>query len=74
MGNPYFSTLKEYILKIYEATGCSARLGLGDIGYGANQVMCLTVDTEHAKAIQDSFTSFEDGIRKTVEYLMNKSI
>ena len=59
--------LKEYIQEMYEATGCKARLGLGDIPYGNKQVMCLCVDKEFI--IPGKRTDFSDGIVKTLEYI-----
>ena len=53
--------LKEYIKDMYEVTGCTARLGLGDIPYGDKQVMCLYVDKECV--IPGCKTKFKDGIR-----------
>ncbi len=54
--------LKEYIKDMYEATGCKARLGLGDIPYSDKQVMCLCVDKNHI--LPGKRTGFKEGIEK----------
>ena len=59
--------LKEYIKDMYEATGCKARLGLGDIPYSENQVMSLCVDKKHI--LCGKRTDFNTGIISTIDYL-----
>ena len=54
--------LKEYIQDMYEATGCKARLGLGDISYSDKQVMCLCVDKDYI--LPGERTDFKEGIEK----------
>ncbi len=56
--------LKDYIQDMYEATGCKARLGLGDIPYNDRQVMCLCVDNEHI--LPGKRTPFIEGIKETI--------
>ena len=57
-------SLKDYIKDMYEATGCKARLGLGDIPYNDRQVMCLCVDNEHI--LPGKRTPFIEGIKETI--------
>ncbi len=59
--------LKDYITDMYEATGCKARLGIGDIPYNDKQVMCLCVDKECV--LQGKKTEFSEGIRNCIRYL-----
>lgn len=60
--------LKEYIEDMYELTGCSARLGLGDVPYGERQVMCLTVDKEQLKSYGlKRYTAFSEGIKNIID-------
>ncbi len=54
--------LKEYIKDMYEATGCKARLGLGDIPYNDKQVMRLCVDKDYI--LPGKRTGFKEGIEK----------
>jgi len=57
--------LKEYIKDMYSVTGCTARLGLGDIPYGDKQVMSLCVDRKYIQ--EGTKTDFRTGIKKTIE-------
>ena len=59
--------LKDYITDMYEATGCKARLGIGDIPYNDKQVMCLCVDKECV--LPGKKTEFSEGIRNCIRYL-----
>lgn len=58
--------LKEYIKEMYLITGCTSRLGLGDISYGDKQVMLLCVEE---KFYSKPLTCFKDGIKNVIEYL-----
>lgn len=62
IANGQSQPLKEYIKDMYEATGCNARLGLGDIPYSDKQVMCLCVDKDHI--LPGERTGFKEGIEK----------
>ncbi|MCR5798919.1 MAG: NAD-dependent epimerase/dehydratase family protein [Lachnospiraceae bacterium] len=62
LGSGEARPLKEYIKDMYEATGCTARLGLGDIPYGDKQVMCLCVDKESVVKTGNKMTAFDTGI------------
>ena len=62
IANGQSRSLKEYIKDMYEATGCKARLGLGDIPYSDKQVMCLCVDKDHI--LTGKRTEFKEGIEK----------
>ena len=63
--------LKEYITKMYEITGCKARLGLGDVPYGDRQVMCLCLDKQYLVGCGTQ-VPFEEGIAKTIEYIKDR--
>lgn len=62
--------LREYIEKIRDAVGSEAPLGLGEIPYSEGQVMYLLADT--SELARDTgylpSTSFEEGIKRTVEW------
>ena len=61
--------LKEYIREMYEITGCTARLGLGDIPYGNKQVMCLQIDKKCLGIPKNSMNTFKVGIVGVIDYL-----
>ncbi len=69
-------SLKEYVLKLCDAAGADrSLLGFGDIPYGEGQVMYLTADI--ADICRDTGyvpqTSFEDGIKRTAEWIKSLS-
>ncbi len=70
IANGQSRSLKEYIKDMYEATGCKARLGLGDIPYSDKQVMCLCVDKDHV--LPGKRTAFGIGISNTIDHLKTK--
>lgn len=57
--------LKEFIKQMHKITGCSARLGLGDIPYNNRQVMYLGTEKQD---ILCELTSFNDGIMNIISY------
>ena len=59
--------LKEYIKEMYEVTGCTARLGLGDIPYNDKQVMRLEIDKNFVGMPKNSKDIFRGGISDIVD-------
>lgn len=70
LGSGEARPLCEYIKTLRDCINPDAELGLGDIPYAEGQVMYLCADTsELEKDIRfKSEVSFEDGIKKTVEW------
>lgn len=70
LGSGSVKPLAEYIEDIKDAAGSDAKLCMGDIPYSKKQVMYLCADI--SKLQRDTGfvpeTSFEDGIRETVEW------
>ena len=69
-------SLKEYVVRLCRAMDADDKLlGFGDVPYGAGQVMCLTADIgtlcSDTGYIPD--TTFEDGIKKTAEWVKSLS-
>lgn len=69
-------SLKEYVVRLCRAMDADDKLlGFGDVLYGAGQVMCLTADISALCSdtgyIPD--TIFEDGIKKTAEWVKSLS-
>ncbi len=69
-------SLKEYVVRLCRAMDADDKLlGFGDVPYGAGQVMCLTADIgtlcSDTGYIPD--TTFEDGIKKTAEWVKSHS-
>lgn len=69
-------SLKEYVVRLCRAMDADDKLlGFGDVPYGAGQVMCLTADIDTLCSdtgyIPD--TTFEDGIKKTAEWVKSLS-
>lgn len=69
-------SLKEYVVRLCRAMDADDKLlGFGDVPYGAGQVMCLTADIgtlcSDTGYIPD--TIFEDGIKKTAEWVKSLS-
>lgn len=67
LGSNEARPLREYIEIMYKQTGSKAELGFGDIPYNNGQVMCLCVAESPIKDFE--FTSFEEGIKRTVASL-----
>ena len=66
--------LKDYIKDIRDAINSELEIGLGEIDYFPNQVMKLVADISELNK-DTGFTpefSFEEGIKKTVEWYKNK--
>ena len=61
--------LREYIYAIRDAIDPNLEVGIGERDYGPNQVMLLSADINELTADTGFVpeTSFEDGIRKTIE-------
>ena len=66
LGSGEARPLKEYIKDMYEATGCTARLGLGDIPYGDKQVMCLCVDKDYTICFNGNHVGFKQRIKHII--------
>lgn len=69
-------SLKEYVVRLCRVMDADDKLlGFGDVPYGAGQVMCLTADIgtlcSDTGYIPD--TTFEDGIKKTAEWVKSLS-
>lgn len=66
--------LSEYILAIRDAASPGADIGIGEIPYSEKQVMFLCADISSLTADTGFLpqTSFEEGIRKTVESIKNQ--
>ena len=69
-------SLKEYVVRLCRAMDADDKLlGFGDVPYGEGQVMCLTADIgalcSDTGYIPD--TTFEDGIKKTAEWVKSLS-
>lgn len=69
-------SLKEYVVRLCRAMDADDKLlGFGDVPYGEGQVMCLTADIgtlcSDTGYIPD--TTFEDGIKKTAEWVKSHS-
>lgn len=69
--------LREYILRLCRAAGADeSLLGFGEIPYGSAQVMYLTADI--SRLWQDvgfvPATTFDDGIKKTIEWVRTYGI
>ena len=69
--------LREYILRLCRAAGANeSLLGFGEIPYGSAQVMYLTADI--SRLWQDvgfvPETTFDDGIKKTIEWVRTYGI
>ena len=63
-------SLKEYVVRLCRAMDADDKLlGFGDVPYGEGQVMCLTADI----GALCSDTGFEDGIKKTAEWVKSLS-
>lgn len=67
LGNGTVKPLKEYIEEMYRLTGCTARLGLGDIPYAERQVMYLAV--EQGELVCTPEVTFSDGIKRVIDYM-----
>ena len=66
--------LSDFIKIIRDEIAPDAELGLGDVPYGANQVMYLCADISELQR-DTGFTpsiEFEEGIKKTVEWYKNE--
>lgn len=63
--------LKSYIEEMHIFTLSKSRLGFGDVPYGDKAVMCLTVDKNClvSDLMGLELTGFEEGIRRTLDYL-----
>lgn len=65
-------SLREYVLRLCRTVGADEKLlGFGDVPYGAGQVMSLTADIS-AVCCDTGYipgTTFEDGIKKTTEWV-----
>ena len=71
LGSGYAQPLRAYIEALRDAIDPSLPLGFGDVPYGAKQVMHLEADIT-ALQTDTGFkptSGFEDGIRKTVEWM-----
>lgn len=69
IGSGTVHPLKEYIQKIADITGYTRDIGFGKRSYNDKQVMYLKADTlELRKLGFDIQVSFEEGIRKTIEW------
>lgn len=72
LGSEEAIPLKKYIEEMHRQTGSIAELGLGDIPYVSGQVMCLCLKNSPINGWL--FTSFEDGIRNTIQWVKDNII
>lgn len=61
--------LKSYINEMYKLTGCTARLGIGDIAYNNNQVMYCYTEEDIFNIFDEETISFEEGIKRLIFYV-----
>ena len=65
-------SLREYVIRLCRTVGADEKLlGFGDVPYGAGQVMSLTADIS-AVCYDTGYipdTTFEDGIKRTTEWV-----
>lgn len=62
--------LSEYIKVMRDGIDPKAEINLGGVPYGENQLMYLCADTSDVRKDTgfNTFTSFEEGIRKTIDW------
>lgn len=74
LGNGTTMTLREYAEIIRQEIGANVEIGYGDVSYYADQVMFLKADV--SRLTEDTGwepqTSFEKGIRKTIEFMLKE--
>lgn len=76
VGSGKVRSLKEYIIAVRDAVDKSADIGIGEIPYSEKQVMYLCADISDLTSDTGfvPITSFEDGIKKTVDWLIKERI
>ena len=74
LGSGTAKPLREYIESLRDCIDPDAELGFGDIPYGEAQVMYLCADTSELEADTGFVpaTTFEDGIKATVQWCINE--
>lgn len=66
LGDSEYGKLKTYIQQMYNLSGCTARLGLGDIEYCRKQVMSCYIEEDLFEKFGLQRTSFEKGIKSII--------
>lgn len=74
IGSGVTMPLYEYIMQIRDLVDKNILLGIGDLEYNKNQIMNLCADITSLKRDTEFIPiySFEDGIKKTIEFLENE--